>query len=113
MGRVPFVGGAPFPLHNMRVQPCLVWRDGPFSPVWGRAFVMVWAGRGAIRHLRAECDFWGLTERRSWGLDLSSWGGGAGVEEGRLVAAPAAPLGPSAEWNPPIRMKPRMDGAPD
>jgi hypothetical protein len=39
------------------------------------------------------------------------WVGG-GVEEGRLVVAPAASLRPSAERNPPIRMKPRMDGAP-
>jgi hypothetical protein len=34
------------------------------------------------------------------------------VEEGSSVVAPAAALRPSAEWNPPIRMKPRMDGAP-
>ena len=38
--------------------------------------------------------------------------GGGGVEEGSSVVAPAAALRPSAEWNPPIRMKPRMDGAP-
>jgi len=35
-----------------------------------------------------------------------------GAEEGRLVVAPAAALRPSAERNPSIRMKPRMNGAP-
>ena len=39
-------------------------------------------------------------------------GVGAGVEEGRLAAAPAASLRPSAEWNLLVRMKPRMNGAP-
>jgi hypothetical protein len=45
----------------------------------------------------------------------ASRGGGdgvGGVEEGRLVVAPAASLRPSAEWNPLIREKPRMNGAP-
>ena len=34
-------------------------------------------------------------------------------EEDRLVVAPAASLRPPAEWNPLIRMKSRMNGAPD
>ena len=34
-------------------------------------------------------------------------------EEDRLVVTPAASLRPSAEWNPPIRMKLRMDGPPE
>ena len=55
-----------------------------------------------------------------WGTRLSvrTRGGGGlrgrpgGMEEGRLVAAPAASLRPSAERNPLIREKPRMNGAP-
>jgi len=39
-------------------------------------------------------------------------GGMGDAEEGRLVAAPAASLRPSAERNPLIREKPRMNGAP-
>jgi hypothetical protein len=35
-----------------------------------------------------------------------------GMEESRSVVAPAAALLPSAERNPLIRSKPRMDGAP-
>ena len=39
-------------------------------------------------------------------------GGMGDAEAGRLVAAPAASLRPSAERNPLIREKPRMNGAP-
>ena len=42
------------------------------------------------------------------GVRVSSFGW---WEEGRLVAAPAASLRPSAERNPLIRVKPRMNGA--
>jgi hypothetical protein len=38
--------------------------------------------------------------------------GMGGIEEGNLVVAPAASLRPSAERNPLIRLKPRMNGAP-
>jgi hypothetical protein len=38
--------------------------------------------------------------------------GMGGIEESNLVVAPAASLRPSAERNPLIRMKPRMNGAP-
>jgi hypothetical protein len=34
------------------------------------------------------------------------------MEEGNSVVSPAASLRPSAEWNPLIREKPRMNGAP-
>jgi hypothetical protein len=39
-------------------------------------------------------------------------GGMNSAEESNLVVSPAAALRPSAEWSPPIREKPRMDGAP-
>jgi hypothetical protein len=61
------------------------------------------AARGLDRVLRSCAD--------SGRLRVVGGGGMGGIEESNLVVAPAAPLRPSAEREPLIRMKPRMNGA--